>query len=539
MSNIAEHPHDIHHHHLPNARHDDPDAEVLGHWVLAAAIIGSSMAFINGTVTNVALPAIQNDLGVPLAQAQWVVQVYALLLATFLLVGGSLGDHFGHRRVFVVGLSIFTLGSVGCAVAASPGQLIAARAVQALGAAGLIPGSLAILSAAYEGDRRGAAIGTWSSFAGISAVVGQVLGGYLIDTVSWRAAFLVNVPLAMVVLLIVFRYVPESRTEDARALDLPGALLVTVGLGGIVYGLIGASDQSLSPLEVVAIVVGAVALVGFVIVERRTSEPLVPLHLFGSRNFSGANLMTFLLYAGFGGALFLLPIFLIQVHGYSATAATSALVPFAVVTFVMGRWAGGLVTRYGEKLPLMIGPTFAAAAFILFALPGVGGSYWATYFPAVVVLGFGMSLVFAPLSIAILNAVEEEHSGLGSGVNRAVQRMAKVLGLAMLAFLVLAAFHNSLDARVNGLDLTPGQEAALRAEKADLGASHIMEKGKSGGEDAAIDRAVDHAFLSAFRFAMYVSAGMAATSAIAAALVIRGEGKTGNEPGRSGPHKGG
>ena len=249
--------------------------------------------------------------------------------------------------------------------------------------------------------------------------------------------------------------------------------------------------------------------------------------------------MTFLLYAGFGGALFLLPIFLIQVHGYSATAATSALVPFAVVTFVMGRWAGGLVTRYGEKLPLMIGPTFAAAAFILFALPGVGGSYWATYFPAVVVLGFGMSLVFAPLSIAILNAVEEEHSGLGSGVNRAVQRMAKVLGLAMLAFLVLAAFHNSLDARVNGLDLTPGQEAALRAEKADLGASHIMEKGNSDGEDAAIDRAVDHAFLSAFRFAMYVSAGMAATSAIAAALVIRGEGKKGNEPGRSGPHKGG
>jgi EmrB/QacA subfamily drug resistance transporter len=539
VSNIAEHPHEIHHHHIPKARHDDPDAEVLGHWILAAAIIGSSMAFINGTVTNVALPSIQSDLGAPLAQAQWIVQVYALLLATLLLVGGSLGDHFGHRRVFVLGISIFALGSVGCAVAASPGQLIAARVVQALGAAGLIPGSLAILGAAFEGERRGAAIGTWSSFAGISAVLGQVLGGYLIDTISWRAAFLVNVPLAIVVLLIVFRYVPESRAEDARALDLPGALLVTVGLGGVVYGLIGASDQSLDLLEVVAIVVGAVALVGFVVVERHAREPLIPLHLFGSRNFSGANLMTFLLYAGFGGALFLLPIFLIQVHGYSATAATSALVPFAVVTFVMGRWTGGLVTRYGEKLPLMVGPTLAAAGFILFAVPGFGGSYWTTFFPAVVVLGFGMSLVFAPLSIAILNAVEEEHSGLGSGVNRAVQRMAKVLGLAMLTFLVLATFDNSLDASVNGLDLTPGQEAALRAEKADLGASHIMEKGKSGGEDAAIDRAMDHAFLSAFRFAMYVSAGMAATSAIAAALLLQGRGKKGNEPGRSGPHKGG
>jgi EmrB/QacA subfamily drug resistance transporter len=511
----------------------------LGHWILAAAIIGSSMAFINGTVTNVALPSIQSDLGAPLAQAQWIVQVYALLLATLLLVGGSLGDHFGHRRVFVLGLSIFALGSVGCAVAASPGQLIAARVVQALGAAGLIPGSLAVLGAAFEGERRSAAIGTWSSFAGISAVLGQVLGGYLIDAISWRAAFLINVPLAIVVLLIVFRYVPESRTEDARALDLPGALLVTVGLGGIVYGLIGASDQSLDPSEVVAIVVGAVALVGLVVVERHAREPLIPLHLFGSRNFSGANLMTFLLYAGFGGALFLLPIFLIQVHGYSATAATGALVPFAVVTFLMGRWSGGLVTRYGEKLPLMVGPAFAAAGFVLFAVPGFGGSYWTTFFPAVVVLGFGMSLVFAPLSIAILNAVEEEHSGLGSGVNRAVQRMAKVLGLAVLAFLVLATFDNSLDASVNGLDLTPAQEAALRAEKTDLGASHIMEKGKSGGEDAAIDRAVDHAFLSSFRFAMYVSAGMAATSAIAAALVIRGKGKKGDKPGRSAPHKGG
>jgi hypothetical protein len=328
------------------------------------------------------------------------------------------------------------------------------------------------------------------------------------------------------------RAVPKT-----RAMDLPGTLLVTVGLGGVVYGLIGASDQSLDPLEVVAMVVGAVALVGFVVLERRSREPLIPLDLFGSRNFSGANLMTLLLYAGFGGALFLLPIVLIQVHDYSATAATSALVPFAVITFVMGRWAGGLVTRYGEKLSLMVGPALTAAAFILFAVPGVGVSYWTTYFPAVVVLGFGMSLVFAPLSIAILNAVEGEHSGLGYGVNRAVQRTAKVLGPAVLAFLVLAAFDNGLDARVNSLDLTPGQEAALRTEKANLGAADILGKGTSRGDKAAIDRAVDHALLSAFRFAMFVSTGMAVRSAIAAALLIQG--KKGKESGRSGPHAGG
>jgi Major Facilitator Superfamily len=236
--------------------------------------------------------------------------------------------------------------------------------------------------------------------------------------------------------------------------------------------------------------------------------------------------------------LFLLPIVLIEVHGYSATAATGALVPFAVITFVMGRWAGGLVTRYGEKLPLMVGPVLAAAGFVLFAVPGVGGSYWTTYFPAVVVLGIGMSLVFGPLSIAILNAVEEEHSGLGSGVNRSVQRTAKLLGLAVLAFLVLATFDNSLDASVNALDLSPGQKVALRAEEVNLGADHILE-GARGEDKVAIDRAVDHAFLSAFRFAMFVSAGMALASAIAAALLLQGKGKEGNEPGRSGLRKGG
>ena len=285
----------------------------------------------------------------------------------------------------------------------------------------------------------------------------------------------------------------------------------------------------------VATLVGAVALVAFVVLERRSREPLIPVHLFGSRNFSGANLMTFLLYAGFGGALFLLPIVLIQVHDYSATAATSTLVPFAVITFVAGRWAVDWRPAT-KKLLLIVGPALAAAGFILFALPSVGGSSWTTYFPAVVVLGFGISLVFGPLSIAILNAVDEAHSGLGSGVNRAVQRASKMLGLAVPAFLVLAAFDNSLDARVNDLDLTPGQEAALLAEEADLGAAQILGEGASGGNKAALDRAVDHAFLGTFRFAMYISAGMALASAIAAALLIQG--MKGNEPGGSGSHAG-
>ncbi len=496
-----------------------------GPWVLAATILGSSMAFIDGTVTNVALPALQQELGATAVDAQWVVESYALLLAALILVGGSLGDHYGRKRIYMLGIALFALASVGCGIAMTPGQLIAARIVQGIGGALLVPGSLAIISASFEGERRGKAIGTWSGFSGITAALGPILGGYLVENVSWRAAFLINVPLAVVVLFIVSRHVPESRDPDARKLDLPGAFLATLGLGGIVYGLIESSNRGFGdPLVVGALVLGAAALAAFVLVEQRSDEPMLPLSLFRSRNFSGANLLTLLLYAGLGGALYFLPFNLIQVHGYSATAAGSAFLPFIIITFLMSRWAGGLITRYGAKLPLMIGPMITAAGFLLFALPGTEGSYWTTFFPAIMVQGFGMALVIAPLTTTAMNSVEGRHSGVASGVNNAVSRTAGLLAIAVLGIFVFAAFSSGLDSRAANLDLTPEQRTALESEKVDLGGAEVPE-GVDAETAAAVERAVDEAFVGAFRLAMFIAAGLAIASAFAAAILIEGKGQ--------------
>jgi EmrB/QacA subfamily drug resistance transporter len=402
-----------------------------------------------------------------------------------------LGDHYGRKRIFLLGVALFALSSVWCGLAPNPTQLIAARAVQGVGGALMVPGSLAIISAAFDEERRGKAIGTWSGFSGITTALGPVLGGYLIENVSWRAAFLINVPLAVVVILISLRHVPESRDPDAARLDFPGAILATLGLGGVVYGLIESNVSGFGdPLVLVSFAVGTLALVAFVFVERRSREPMMPLVLFKSRNFSGANLLTLLLYAGLGGSLFFLPFVLIQVHGYSATAAGSAFLPFVVITFLLSRWAGGLVARYGAKLPLTVGPIVTAAGFLLFALPGTEGSYWTTFFPAIVVQGLGMSLVIAPLTTTAMNAVEGRHSGLASGVNNAVSRTAGLLAIAVFGVLVFATFSSALDSRLTSMDLSPAARETMEEEKVRLGGAGPPE-GVSDEQAARIEEAVE------------------------------------------------
>jgi EmrB/QacA subfamily drug resistance transporter len=491
-------------------------------WVLAATIIGSAMAFIDGTVVNVALPQMQQRLEATAVDAQWIVEAYALFLAALILVGGSLGDHYGRRRIFLLGVGIFTVASVACALALTPQQLIAARAVQGVGGALLVPGSLAIIGASFREEDRGKAIGTWSGFSGITTAIGPVVGGYLVDNVSWRAAFLLNVPLATAVLLIALRYVPESRDPDSRRLDVPGAVLATVGLGGIVYGLINSSLAGFGSAAVIlSLFLGTLALVAFVAREQRTQDPMLPLTLFRSRNFSGANLLTLLLYAALGGALYFLPFALIQVHGYSATAAGSAFLPFVIITFLMSRWAGGLVTRYGARLPLIIGPVIAATGFILFAIPGTEGSYWTTFFPAIVVLGFGMSFVIAPLTTTALNSVEGRHSGLASGVNNAVSRTASLIAIPVLGIFVFVVFSASLDAQVATLDLSQGAHQQLEAQKVNLGAAQVPEG--LGDETAAVQRAIRESFVAGFRVAMFVAVGLALASAVAAGIMIEGK----------------
>jgi EmrB/QacA subfamily drug resistance transporter len=493
-------------------------------WVLAAAIIGSSMAFVDGTVVNVALPAIQGDLHATAFEAQWVVESYALFLAALLLVGGSLGDHFGRRRIFAVGVAVFAVASVGCALSVSIGQLIVARAVQGVGAALLVPGSLALISASFDERERGGAIGTWSGFSGITAALGPVLGGFLVDHYSWAWAFLINVPLGIVVLAIAARHIPESRSTSATGgLDIWGALLATVALGGIVYAFIEAPTQQWNAAPVrTALLIGIAAAVAFVVVERRVRSPMLPLQLFRNRNFAGANLLTLLLYAALGGGLFFFPLNLVQVQGYTATGAGAALLPFILIMFMLSRWAGTLVDRLGPKPPLVAGPLIAAVGFALFAVPAIeadSSNYWVSFFPAVAVLGIGMTVTVAPLTTTVMNSVGADLAGIASGVNNAVSRTAALLAIAGFGIVMAWAFEASMHQRLREARVPPEVSAFLDTQRSKLAAADLPP-GVDGELASTLKRTVQLSYVSGFRWIMLLSAGLALLSALAAWVFV-------------------
>ena len=500
-----------------------PCAAPSGPWVLAATILGSSLVFIDGTVVNVALPALQADLNATAVDVQWVVESYALFLAALLLAGGSLGDQWGRRLVFCIGVMIFALASVWCGLAPDVKQLIAARAVQGVGGALLVPGSLAIISASFSAEKRGQAIGTWSGFTSITAAIGPVIGGWLVDHVSWRAAFFINLPLAAIVLGLAFWHVPESRAgEGEHRLDWTGAALATASLGAIVFGLIESSRWGFGdPRVVVALLGGCVALLVFILVERRLRHPMLPLNLFRSRDFSGANLLTLCLYAALVGALFFYPLDLVQVQGYTATAAGAASLPFILIMFFLSRWSGGLVERYGAKLPLVAGPTIAALGFALFMRPGIGGNFWTTFFPASLVLGLGMAVSVAPLTTTVMNAVQADRAGIASGVNNAVSRSAGLIAIAAFGLIMLHTFDRSLDRRLAALELRPEIRQLLDAQRVKLAGAEVPD-GLASETRIALRTAIAESFVSGFRRVMLVAAMLALLSALVARLLIRG-----------------
>ncbi|MGI8701759.1 MAG: MFS transporter [Nocardioidaceae bacterium] len=403
-----------------------------GRAILAAAVLGSGMAFLDGTVVNVALRRIGTDLDASLAQLQWISNGYLLTLASLILLGGSLGDRYGRRRVFVVGVIGFTAASLLCAVAQDPTQLIAARALQGIGAALLTPGSLSMIQGAFRPADRSRAIGAWSGLGGITTALGPFLGGWLVEYASWRWVFLINLPIALVTVLIAVRWVPVTRDpQSAHHFDLLGAALGVMGLGGLTFALIEAGTMA-APVVIGAAVVGAAALIAFVVAEREESQPMVPLEMFGSRQFSAANAMTLLVYAALGAMLFFLVLQLQTVVGYGPLQAGIATLPVTVVMLLLAARGGALAARIGPRLPMSLGPVVCALGIALLAGLGSGSSYWLGVFPGVTVFALGLALLVAPLTATVLAAAPDRHAGIASGVNNAVARAGSLLAVAAL-----------------------------------------------------------------------------------------------------------
>jgi len=489
-------------------------------WILVATILGSSVAFIDGTVVNIALPAVQASFHATVVDVQWVVESYGLFLGALILVGGSLGDVFGRRLIFIAGIAIFALASAACGAALSIHQLILARSIQGIGAALLVPGSLAIISVAFDEKDRGRAIGTWSGFTAMTTAIGPVLGGWLVEHGSWRWVFFINLPLAVAVITISLRHIPESRSADAGHIDWPGALLATAGLGGLVAGFMESVNLGWrSPLVFGSLTPGVLCLIALVVLEGTVTSPMLPLALFESRSFSGANLLTLSLYATMGIFFFLFPMNLIQVQGYSATLAGAAVLPFILLFFLLSRWSGGLVARVGPRIPLIAGPLIVSLGFALFAVPSVGENYWRTFFPAIMVLGFGMAVTVAPLTTVVMNSVSEDRVGSASGINNAVARVAGVLAIAIFGIVMVKAFGSQLDRGLAQLSLSPATLQELHEQKIKLAGLQVPS-GLSPSTGTAIRKSVQESFVFGFRIVMLACAGLSLASTAVAWLTI-------------------
>ncbi len=489
---------------------------------LAATILGSSMAFIDGSVVNVALPSIQGELGASVAAMQWIVDAYLLFLGSLVLVGGAMGDKLGRRTVFIVGIALFALASTACALAPHVGSLIAARAVQGIGAALLVPSSLAIIGAIFDGEARGRAIGTWAGVGAITSAVGPVAGGWLVDAFSWRAIFFINVPLAIATIALAAWAVPNSRDPDAsQQVDWFGAVTAAAGLGAFTFGLTQAPARGAGhPLVLGAIGAGALVLAAFVAIQAKSRSPMMPLDVFRSRNFTGANLVTLLLYFGLSGALFFLPFTLIRAHGYTATEAGAALLPVPVIIGLLSRYAGGLTSRYGPRWLLTVGPGIAGIGFAMLALPSLRGGYWAGFFPALTVLGLGMTITVAPLTETVMGSVPGERAGVASGINNAVARVAGLLAVAVLGIVFVWAHQASLAVRLDQLHVP--QDARQTGQPLEPNAGAAMASGPAHTPPATpLARAQAEAIADALRAVALVCAACALFGAGLAAATIR------------------
>jgi EmrB/QacA subfamily drug resistance transporter len=496
-------------------------------WVLFATISASSMAFIGGSALNVALPVIQRDLGASGADLLWIVNSYLLILAALILVGGSLGDHYGRKRIYMIGIVIFLVTSFICGISPSTEILIAARTAQGIGGALMVPGSLAIVSAYFDDDKRGWAIGIWSGFTMMTSVAGPILGGWLAENGLWRFVFFLNIPLGIAALFSLIKYVPESYDEEApKELDILGAILATLGLAGFTFGFIEGPQRGFdSPIILFSVIGGVIALIAFIWQENRSDHPMMPLHLFTSKTFSGANLLTLLLYGALGGALFFLPLNLIQVQGYSETVAGFTLLPMTVIMVGLSFVMGNIVDRYGPRIPLIVGPLLVGIAFILFSMIGITSgqdAYWSTFFPAICVFGVGMGITVAPLTTAVMGSVPQHNAGIASGINNAMSRSSQVLAGAIMGGIALILFNQALLSDPAVLALPQTAQDTLAIESANLAGTSAPDTLSESTQDE-VRQVVKASFAETFSVLMLIASGMSFASAIFAGLLIEKE----------------
>ncbi|WP_408095773.1 MFS transporter [Peredibacter sp. HCB2-198] len=476
---------------------------------MIATILGSSMVFIDGSVVNVIMPELQREFSATGVEIQWVVESYLLFLASLILVGGSIGDHFGRKLIFQIGTVFFILASIGCGFSQTLLQMTIFRSLQGIGGALLTPGSLAIINSVFPRNERGRAIGTWSAFSSITTAFGPVLGGWLADNLSWRWVFFINVPLGLLTIFFTRSFVPTQCHETGREpLDLQGVVISTAGIASIVFGLIEANY--------LIMILGVILMVLFFLIERRTNNPLVPLSFFKSRIFSAVNMSTFLLYGALSIVFYFLPFNLIQVQGFSATEAGAANLPFVIIIFLFSRWSGGLYDRVGARLPIALGSLITGIGFLALGfMPGLNSSYWKDFLPGLILFGIGMSLCIAPLTTAVLGAVPERFSGLASGINNAVTRLAGLVGIAIMTAMIILWFHHYLDLALINMPLDSSLKSDLLRRSNELAGLQ--------GNSQIVNGIIKSAYLESFKSVMISSALLSFGSSLCALVFLPSE----------------
>ena len=495
-----------------------------GKWIMVSSILASSMAFIDGTALNVVLPSLQKNLNASGTDLFWVLNAYLLMLAALILIGGAMGDKLGRKKIFMVGIFIFIGGSAACGFVPDVVLLIVFRMIQGIGGALMIPGSLSLISSSINPDERGKAIGTWSAFTTVVTMGGPVLGGAFADAGLWRYIFFINVPIGLAALFILWQYVKESKDDDLNnRLDYPGAIAIALGLGLLTFGFLRIPVVGLHWQVYLALSSGLLLLLIFIAIEYKSKHPMMPLHLFTNLTFSGANLLTFFLYAGLGAGMLFMSLNMVQVQGYSQLQSGLTFLPFTVLMISIARFAGGIADRHGPRFLLIAGPAVAGAGLLILSFirqtNGVS-DYWTTFFPGVLVLGLGMSFTVAPLTTAVMGSVSDHFSGTASGVNNAMSRISGVFANAIFGALAVLFFSGALQGELRNLPLNPKQKQTVMAQVADLGNAHVPPVIDNKNRPA-VEKSYHTGFISAYARIMQIAAGLAFLGAFMSFLFIR------------------